>query len=188
MSRTSLRVLAVAVALSPAALLSQSSGALHKAIYIMKSDYEGVLQKDPKGVDHQLRVVDMGKYNLAIGIIHRGPTKDDQPVGGIAHDATTETYVVVSGSGTLVTGGTIENGRRSPADSEVTKVLNGPSTSGPMKDYDSRVVNPGDVILIPAGVPHGWTKIADHVDYLSVRPDPDKVLPAGYVNPSLTGH
>jgi len=34
-------------------------------------------------------------------------------------------------------------------------------------------------------VPHGWTDIADHVDYLSVRPDPDRVLPAGYVHPSL---
>ena len=25
----------------------------------------------------------------------------------------------------------------------------------------------------------------DHVTYLSIRPDPDKVLPAGYVNPVL---
>ena len=43
----------------------------------------------------------------------------------------------------------------------------------------------GDIIIIPAGVPHGWLDIADHVDYLSVRPDPDRVLPANYVNPSL---
>ena len=27
--------------------------------------------------------------------------------------------------------------------------------------------------------------IADHVDYLSVRPDPDRVLAAGYVNPMI---
>jgi len=27
--------------------------------------------------------------------------------------------------------------------------------------------------------------IPDHVDYLSVRPDPDRVLPAGYVNPAI---
>ncbi len=48
-----------------------------------------------------------------------------------------------------------------------------------------RVVNPGDIIIIPATVPHGWTDIGDHVDYLSVRPDPDRVLPAGYVNPII---
>ena len=107
--------------------------------------------------------------------------------GGISHDHQTETYVILSGSGTLVTGGHIVNGRKSAADSEVTKVLNGPSCSGIIAGADvvKRVVNPGDIIIIPATVPHGWTDIADHVDYLSVRPDPDRVLPAGYVNPSL---
>jgi hypothetical protein len=43
----------------------------------------------------------------------------------------------------------------------------------------------GDIVIIPATVPHGWTDITDHVDYLSVRPDPDRVLPAGYVNPII---
>ena len=107
--------------------------------------------------------------------------------GGIEHDHQTETYVIVSGSGTLVTGGHIVNGRKSAADSDVTKVLNGPSCSGVIAGDDvvKRVVGPGDIIIIPANVPHGWTDIADHVDYLSIRPDPDRVLPAGYVNPAI---
>jgi hypothetical protein len=107
--------------------------------------------------------------------------------GGIAHDHQTETYVIVSGRGTLVTGGHIVNGRKSAPDSDVTKVLNGPSCSGIIAGDDvvKRVVGPGDIIIIPATVPHGWTDIADHVDYLSVRPDPDRVLPAGYVNPAI---
>jgi len=90
----------------------------------------------------------------------------------------------------MVTGGHIVNGRKSAADSDVTKVLNGPSCSGIIAGPDvvKRVVKPGDVIIIPATVPHGWTDIADHVDYLSVRPDPDRVLPAGYVNPAIKGH
>jgi quercetin dioxygenase-like cupin family protein len=54
-----------------------------------------------------------------------------------------------------------------------------------VKDGYSRVVKPGDIIIIPPDVFHGWTKITDHVDYLSVRPDPDRVLPAGYVNPAI---
>ena len=49
---------------------------------------------------------------------------------GIAHDAQTETYIIVSGGGTLVTGGHIVNGRRSAPDGAVTLVLNGPSCSG----------------------------------------------------------
>jgi hypothetical protein len=116
-----------------------------------------------------------------------GPAPAGSTAGGISHDGQTETYIIVSGSGTLVTGGHIVNGRKSAPDSEVTKVLNGPSCSGAIAGDDvvKRVVNPGDIIIIPAGVPHGWTAIGDHVDYLSVRPDPDRVLPAGYMNPSL---
>ena len=107
--------------------------------------------------------------------------------GGISHDHQTETYVIVSGGGTLVTGGHIVNGRKSAPDSEVTKVLNGPSCSGIIAGNDvvKRVVKAGDIIIIPATVPHGWTDITDHVDYLSVRPDPDRVLPAGYVHPAI---
>jgi mannose-6-phosphate isomerase-like protein (cupin superfamily) len=114
------------------------------------------------------------------------PPADAAP-GGIAHDGQTETYIIVSGTGTLVTGGHIVNGRKSPPDSEVTKVLNGPSCSGMIAGSDvvRRKVKTGDIIIIPAGVPHGWVDIIDHVDYLSVRPDPERVLPAGYVNPAL---
>jgi quercetin dioxygenase-like cupin family protein len=46
-------------------------------------------------------------------------------------------------------------------------------------------VKEGDIIIIPAGTPHGWLEIPVHVDYLSVRPDPDRVLPDDYINPAL---
>jgi len=39
-------------------------------------------------------------------------------------------------------------------------------------------------VIIPAGVPHGWVTITDHVDYLSFRPSA-RVLAAGYVNPAI---
>ena len=113
------------------------------------------------------------------------------PAGGgtpgmIAHDQQTEGYLIISGGGTLVTGGKIVNGRKSPPESEVTKVLNGPSCSGTAVGADvvKKVVKTGDIIIIPAGVPHGWTGITDHVDYLSFRPSA-RVLKAGYVHPSI---
>ena len=43
----------------------------------------------------------------------------------------------------------------------------------------------GDIIIIPNKVAHGWSQVTDHVTYLSVRPDPDRVLPGGYVYPLL---
>ena len=113
------------------------------------------------------------------------PTTGGTP-GMIAHDQQTEGYLIISGGGTLVTGGKIVNGRKSPPESEVTKVLNGPSCSGTAVGGDvvKKVVKTGDIIIIPAGVPHGWTDISDHVDYLSFRPSA-RVLEAGYVNPAL---
>jgi mannose-6-phosphate isomerase-like protein (cupin superfamily) len=186
------------------------------ATYIPDSDVKDVLKHAPPAVDQQLRIVDLCKYNLAVGIIHRGPTQtaagrgaakgegkaasaprcnssspapanaEPSGVAGISHDDETETYVIVSGGGTLVTGGAIVNGARSAPESEVTKVLNGPSCSGQIVgNVTKRKVIPGDVVIIPYGVPHGWTDIADHVDYLSVRPDPDHVLEKGYVNPAI---
>lgn len=106
---------------------------------------------------------------------------------GLWHQGQTETYLIISGSGTLVTGGKVMNGRKSAPDSQVTKVLNGPSCSGSIvgDDIVKRVVNVGDIIIIPAGTPHGWADIPDHVDYLSVRPDPQRTIPELYTNPAL---
>jgi mannose-6-phosphate isomerase-like protein (cupin superfamily) len=114
-----------------------------------------------------------------------GATPAGATAGAIAHDQQTEGYLIVSGGGTLVTGGKIVNGRRSGPDAEVTKILNGPSCSGPaVGDVVKKVVKTGDIIIIPAGVPHGWADIGDHVDYLSFRPSA-RVLEAGYVNPAI---
>jgi hypothetical protein len=209
MRRTILRILGVAIALCPAVALAQSPKA---ATYITDEEVKKV--NSLPGVDRTIRVVDIGNEHLAVGIIHRGPSgggagrgaaapaapaAPTEPCaeqastppangtpGGIAHDAQTESYVIVSGGGTLITGGHIVNGRKSPADGEVTKVLNGPSCSGTIAGADvvKRAVKTGDIIIIPAGVPHGWTDIADHVDYLSIRPS-GHVLEAGYVNPAI---
>ena len=75
--------------------------------------------------------------------------------------------------------------KRSAADSEAVKVLNGPSAGGLNRSGYTRKVGPGDMIIIPAGAFHGWSQITDQVTYMSVRPDPDRVLPTGYVNPTL---
>jgi len=65
-------------------------------------------------------------------------------------------------------------------------ILNGPGgnqTAGP--GSVSRRVGPGDIVIIPPGVLHAFSQITDQVNYLSVRRDPDSVLPGGYVNPLL---
>ena len=46
-------------------------------------------------------------------------------------------------------------------------------------------VSTGDVVVIPAGVLHGFRKILDQITYLSIRIELDQVLPAGYIHPNI---
>lgn len=102
-------------------------------------------------------------------------------VSGPYHDQSAEVYIIQSGSGVLTTGAMAE---KRPSGNY--NLLNGPGGSGTAApNAYSRRANPGDIIIIPPGVLHAWSQIMDHVTYLSVRPDPDRVLPGGYVNPPL---
>lgn len=133
--------------------------------------------------DQQLRVVSInGEYNVGVGVVHRAKTEGRNPGGGIEHSQITEVYHIIEGTGTLVTGGAIENPKESPPDSSVVKVLNGPSSGGGViQNGVSRKVGPGDVVIIPPNTPHWFSEItSEQIAYLVIRIDPHKVLPAGY--------
>jgi len=208
MRKKILQALAMVLAAFPAVGLAQAP---KDGVYIGDEDVKAVLKHavDTKRTipDNTIRVIDMDKYQLGVAVIHRGAMggggganaaaaanpspacgeqrPDAKGPTGIFHDDTAESYVVISGSATLITGGTIVNGRRSAPDSEVTTILNGPSCSGTMVGYTSRKIKTGDIIIIPEHVPHGFSDVPDHVTYLSIRPDLKKVLQHGYVNPAL---
>jgi mannose-6-phosphate isomerase-like protein (cupin superfamily) len=139
---------------------------------------------NPDGVtDQQIKVVDIGTYNVAVGALHRS-AKAKQTA--ISHSRVTEIYYVISGAGTFVTGGVIANAATADPEGGTVKILVGPSTTGPGIDGGQRRrIGPGDVIVVPAGVPHWFSAIEQDLDYLVLRVDPDHVLPAGYVNPLL---
>lgn len=54
--------------------------------------------------DQQVRAVDVGKSNVAIGLVHREKLAAPSPNSVAEHDLVSEVYHVISGSGTLVTG------------------------------------------------------------------------------------
>ena len=177
---------AALVALFAATVSAQDKAPPTLASDITAAEVQAILAEPTGGADRQMRVVDMGKYNVSVGVLRRGKTTPGAPVNAISHAHVTEVYYIVSGSGTLLTGGIVENARPFPADNEVVKVAVGPSTTGTFKQAaQTRKVGPGDIVIIPPGVFHGFTDVADHVDYVSVRPDPDHVLPAGYAHPLL---
>ena len=157
------------------------------AIDVTSADIRATIAKaPPDGIqDQQIRVVDMGKYNLAVGVLHRSAKPAQQ--GAIDHARVTEVYYIMEGAGTFVTGGTIANARPVASDNVIVTTLVGPSRSGPsVQGGQSRHVGPGDVVVIPPGVAHWFSGVDADLNYLVVRVDADHVLPAGYVNPAIT--
>ena len=193
----------VSVILAPPAWTRAQSDETYPT-YITEEQWQIV--NELPGVDRQIVSRDIGQLNLSVGIIHRGAVArgsgtgnpdPERPCGvsndaqnsmtrGIMHLHQTETYYIVSGSGTLGTGGELINGNASAPEGTVTRVLNGPSRSGMIVgDWVAKHVKEGDIIIIPAGTPHGWLEVPVHVDYLSVRPDPERALADDYINPTL---
>ena len=131
-----------------------------------------------KRVDQQVRDVDIGKANIGIGIVHRGKLDGPAPNSVAEHDLVSEVYHIIEGSGTLVLGPDILDMKRRPATQETVRLFNGPGNNGSsVRNGVSYQLKAGDVVIIPAGTGHWFTKIDDHITYLMVRIDPDKVTP-----------
>jgi mannose-6-phosphate isomerase-like protein (cupin superfamily) len=152
---------------------------------VTRAEFAAVLKSmNPDGVaDQQIKVVDIGKYNVAVGILHRsGKAKQN----AIAHSDITEIYYVIDGAGTFVTGGSMTDASPADPNGSTVKVLVGPSTNGSsIAGGQSRRIGPGDVIIVPPGVAHWFSAIEQDLDYLVFRVDANHVLPAGYVHPLL---
>ncbi len=150
------------------------------ASYVSNEEIQAYLQRAEKNglVDQQSRAVSIGKANIGIGVVYRGKLSAPAKDSVAEHDLVSEVYHIIDGSATLVTGPEITNMTRRPADLQTVKEFNGPGNGG--TDITNGVkheLKAGDVIVIPAGTGHWFTKIDDHIRYIMVRIDPDKVLP-----------
>jgi len=129
-------------------------------------------------IDQQIRAVDVGKTNVDIGVVYRGKLAAPAPNSVAEHDQVSEVYHIIDGSATLVTGPELVGEQRRPADSEAVRLLNGPgNNAASIRNGATYQLKPGDVIIIPAGTGHWFAKIDDHITYLMIRIDPDKVTP-----------
>ena len=177
----------------PVAMLAAQSSAYTQAKQppaiatdIPAEEITAVLDAKSAISDRLIQAVDMGTYNVGVGVLRRSATKPGAPVSAINHEHITEVYYIISGEGTLVTGGTVRNARPVAADSEIVKVVVGPSNTGTFdQPAQRRRVKAGDVVIIPPGVYHGFDEVTTGIDYLAVRPDPNKVLPTDYLHPAV---
>jgi mannose-6-phosphate isomerase-like protein (cupin superfamily) len=167
------------------ALLAQSPQPTCKhcqATYIPKSELDAYTAKAVKYniVDQQVRSVDVGKSQVGIGMVTRGKLAPGTVrKGAVAeHEQISEVYYVIEGEATLLTGPDLVNPVKR-ADSEKTvRLQNGPGwSSDGITNPQVNHLKAGDMIVIPAGTGHLFTEIPDHITYMMVRIDPDKVVP-----------
>jgi mannose-6-phosphate isomerase-like protein (cupin superfamily) len=109
-------------------------------------------------VDHD-RVAKGGTFvtapNLSVTVAHR-----DGPGMVEVHDKETDTFYVLAGAATIVTGGKMLGGSvTGPGQSRGTDIQGG----------ETRHLVKGDVMVIPAGVPHWFKEVPASVDYYVVK-------------------
>lgn len=165
---------------------SQSAAPPNVGTFVTAEEIDAVVKAQGTGADREIKIVDVGRHNLGVAVLRRNALKPGGPLTGINHTKMTEVYYVVSGEGTMIMGTDVTNVRPVAADNEIVTTAVGPSNNATfVKPAQERRIKAGDVVVVPLGVYHGFSEIPDHIEYVSIRPDLDKVLPAGYVYPAI---
>jgi mannose-6-phosphate isomerase-like protein (cupin superfamily) len=99
---------------------------------------------------------------ISPGIAVRRRNGAGDPQYAIIHPFSTEIYYIVEGTGSLVTGGTLEMPLAPSADPDVVR-------SKAIKDGVTRRVAKGDVIVVPPGTAHWFNAIDGTITYLESR-------------------
>ena len=158
----------------------QPTCAMCPGYYIPLSELQAYTKKalSERLLDQQVRDIEIGKAHIGIGMVHRGKLDAPGPNSVAEHDQVSEVYHIVEGTATLVLGPDITNRQRRPSTLLTVREFNGPGNNGDqIRNGTTLQLKAGDVVVIPAGTGHWFTKIDDHIDYLMVRIDPDKVTP-----------
>ncbi len=130
-----------------------------------------------KIIDITVRHVEDGDARVGIGVLHRPVMKSDGPITAILHHNQTEVYRIMKGKGVLATSASMTDIRPLDPEGFTVKNLTGPSDFGKIVTPEqSQAVKEGDIVIIPAGIAHGFSEITEAIDYMVVRIDPDKMV------------
>ena len=191
MKSTLMKVLAIASVLTPVAAFAQAGKtAPTTATYIMKEDIDkiGASEQSQRTRDENVKIVDIGYENFAVGIVHRGSTRTPAPAapagGGAAAQAQPcgRTMAVLGPAGTPVAfppGGT-PGGITHDFQTEGYLIISGGGTMF----TDGYIVNGRHNNQDPQGGPNGPTcgGMAYGVKKVTVKVGDVVIIPPGVVH------
>src|SRR5688572_33255454 len=150
--KRSLSILFVAVAVSASAQTPAPTDRT-RATHFSAADLQAALAKLPTDRPNAVaRVFTLDPYN--VGVEQRQPRAQ----GAAAHADRAELFYVINGSGTMLTGGTISDGKESGVNTQGTTI-----TGGTRIDFKT-----GDFIMVPSGVPHQFVDLKAPVQVMSL--------------------
>ena len=169
MSKLTIALVFICVCCAVSAQAPKSAGA---ATFVTTADMADALKSAPNQaaplIDRPVRVIKAGEHYLGVAVVQR--MNADQ--SALVHNNIDEIYYMLEGGGTLLTGGTLVNGKET-----ASSITIGPGRSGTgIQGGESRRVSAGDVVFIPAGTPHMFSQLDGTIRYLTYRVDPTRVI------------
>lgn len=146
MQRLGVAIAAAAMAMMAASASAQpvATAVKDKATYFANSDIQTIWKDLETRQVINKRVLEGGAYSINVRIVR----KDDAP---LVHAASLDIWLVMSGTATAVTGGTLDGlKKRANSDDAAGTAITG-GVEQPLKA--------GDVLYIPPGVPHGFKDV-----------------------------
>jgi mannose-6-phosphate isomerase-like protein (cupin superfamily) len=167
--------LGLMLGLFPAAAGAQQAAeaSVHRdAVFIGKGDFAKALEARASGKGMSaVGAVRAGNDRINVDVLRRD-SPDELPTN---HKLVTEIYYILEGGGDFATGGKLVDPKPMLTNGKPTN----PASIGP-SEKSAKVIGAtnhhvvaGDVVMIPPGVVHNFTRLDGHVTYMVVRVNPD---------------
>lgn len=158
---------AVALLTSASAFAQSQGNATATATIVRAADLDAALKKEiaEKSIDIMVGEAKIPGGVSRIAQLHR----EKAETNGLIHSDVTEVYHIMEGSGTIVTGGTLEGA----TPNDLARVGGGPGFSGVHKGGVAQKVKVHDVVIVPAGVAHRFSELDGPISYVVFRFEPN---------------
>ena len=124
-----------------------------KATHFSAADLQAALAKLPTDRPNAAaRVFTLDPYNVAV------EQRQPRPQGAASHADRAELFYVIDGAGTMLTGGTITDGKAAGVNTQGTTI-----SGGTRIEFKT-----GDFIMVPSGVPHQFVDLKAPVRVMSM--------------------